>query len=135
MNTKLLLVITLLLAAPAWAVEPVEERDPGNWVSGNLASDVTDTTATTVISAQGTGVKVCLRNVLITNGSTSVNTRVDVLDGSTVKSSGFAFANGDGWSTRFDPPICGTANTAWRIQAGTTSAALRATMTGFKMRR
>lgn len=129
------LLALLLIPSIANAVVLPEENNPDNYVSGNLASDVTDTTSTAVIVAQGASIRTCIRDVIVTNGSTTVNTRVDVLDGSTVKHSAFAFANGGGWVARFDPPICGTANTAWNVQAGTTSSALRATISGFKIRR
>lgn len=134
MSIKIFFLI-LFLPGTAFAVTLPEENNPDNYVSGNLASDVTDTTSTAVIAAQGASIRTCIRDVIVTNGSTTVNTRVDVLDGSTVKHSAFAFANGGGWVARFDPPICGTVNTAWNVQAGTTSSALRATISGFKIRR
>lgn len=133
-NMKYLLLF-LLIPSLAQAVTLPEENNPDNYVSGNLSSDIADTNSTAVIAAQGASIRTCVRDVVVTNGSTTVNTRVDILDGSTVKHSAFAFANGGGWVARFDPPLCGTANTAWNAQAATTSAAVRVTLSGFKIRR
>ncbi len=121
----------VLLPATAFSQQMVEEKEPTNFVSGNLASDVTDTTVTSVIAAQGANVKVYLRSIVVSNSSATA-TRIDILDGSTVKASIHTAASGGGAVVRFDPPLAGTANTAWRVQCGTSGAAVRATFVGFK---
>lgn len=122
---KRIIFLSLLVASPAFA-----ECRNGRYISGALASDVTDTTSTAVIAAQGSGVRVDLVSVVVTNSSTTA-TVVKVLNGATTKARNYAVGSGGGFSVNFgDAPIKGAANTAWNIQAETTSAALQATFTG-----
>lgn len=122
---KKAILLSLLLASTVSA-----ECRNGRYISGTLASDVTDTTSTAVIAAQGSGVRVDLQSVVVTNSSTTA-TVVKILNGATSKARNYAVGSGGGFSVNFgDAPIKGAANTAWNIQAETTSAALQATFTG-----
>lgn len=115
----------------------IEEGDPNNYVSGTLAADLATTTSTAVIAAQGGNVRTYLRSVVISNGDPTVTTAVQVLDGTTVVHTVYVGALAAGGvpgssAITFDPPLRGTANTAWNVKCETTSAQLRATFSGFR---
>lgn len=131
---KRLILASLFFPSLCFAQQMVEEKEPTNFVSGNLAADVTDGTSTSVVAAQGASVKTYVRTWVVSNSSATA-TRVDLLDGATVKTSVHIAASGGGAVIRFDPPIAGTANTAWSVQCGTVGAAIRSTVVGFKARR
>lgn len=97
-------------------------------VSGNTSN--TDGASTAVIAAQGSGIKVYLTDITITNTSTS-STYVEVKDGTTVKWTFPVPANG-GVVFRFGSPIAGTANTAWNFDAGAATTTLYFSAAGFK---
>lgn len=107
-------------------------RNPDNLVSGVTASDVTTTDSTAVIAAPGAACTVYITDILVTNGHATQATRVDILDGSTVKWTGYAAAAGGGFSQKLNSPLQGTANTAWNVKCGTAGAAVRCSLSGFK---
>ena len=106
---------------------------PANFVSGATAS-ITDTTATQVIAAQGAGVVTYVTSVMATNGDADTGTFVNITDGSggTVLWSGFAAANGGGFTHTFPTPIKTTANTALYCACVTTGATVRVCAAGYK---
>jgi hypothetical protein len=65
-------------------------------VSGT--TNYTSTSSAAVIAAGGAGVRFAVTSITVTNGSTSVNTKVNILDGTTVMFKASALANGGGWS-------------------------------------
>ena len=95
---------------------PVEVTyaQPANLVSG-VTSDITDTTPTEVIGAQGAGIVVYLTSLLVTNSSTG--TFVEITDGSggTILWTGYA-DEGGGFSITFPAPLKFTANTAVYVE-------------------
>lgn len=102
----------------------------GAYVSGTTgATPLTDTTSTALIAAQGSGIKTILRSVVITNGHASVDTLVQILDGSTVKFVVFAKAAGGGASVPVY--LVGTANTAWNAKAVTTGSSISVSISGY----
>lgn len=119
----------------------LEEQNPDNFVSGASTSDITDTNSTELIAAQGAGNRVYLKTAVISNGDPTVTTAVQILDGSTVKATVYVGALAAGVLVSspicitFDPPLRGTANTAWNVKAETNSAQVRAVLSGFRSRR
>jgi hypothetical protein len=65
------------------------------------------------------------------NADATVGTEVVLKDGSTVMWRGYAVAVGGGAAVRFDPPLRGTANTAWNVANITTSAETYFNLQGF----
>jgi hypothetical protein len=103
----------------------------GRSVSGVTASDITDTTSTSIIAAQGASVRTYLTNVIITNSDATVGTDVIVLDGATRRLVCTAAANNGGCSVALPFALRGTANTAWNCQPVTTSAQVNCTFVGY----
>jgi hypothetical protein len=106
---------------------------PENFVSG-ATSDITNTTSTSVIAAQGAGIKTYIKAILVTNSHATVGTFVNITDGSggTVLATGYAAAGGGGWTFYPSPGIATTANTAVHAVCVTTGANVRVTVAGFK---
>lgn len=105
------------------------KHNPKNFVDGTLTSDVTGTSATEVIAAQGARVRTYITSLGITNSHASQGTVVKVLNGSTVRWRGFAYA---GAGFMIPVMLRGAANTAWSIQCETSGAAIQANLSGFK---
>ena len=106
---------------------------PAALVSG-VTSDITDTTATSVIAAAGAGVKNYITTLMVTNSHATVGTFVNITDGSggTVLWSGYAAAAGGGFAVTLPCPIVTTANTALYCVCVTTGANVRVCAAGFK---
>lgn len=103
-------------------------------VTGATAADITDTTSTQVIAAGGAGIITYITSVEVTNTSATV-TRVNVLDGATIKAFvvvGAAAGSASSMQLTFPIPLRGTANTAWNVQCITTATVTRASMTGYQ---
>lgn len=92
-------------------------------------SDITNTTAVEVGAAK-TGKKYCVTGITVSNTDTSVITIVNLLDGTTPIWHCPATSNGGGCVVPFDPPLCGTSNTALKVQAVTDSAQVRVSVKG-----
>lgn len=106
---------------------------PQQIVTGASAADIVNTTASAVIAAQGAGIITYITSVEVINTSATV-TRVDILDGSTIKAYchvGAAAGSVSSVQLNFPVPLRGTANTAWNVQCATTATVTRASMTGF----
>lgn len=107
--------------------------NPENFVSGVTASDVTDTTTTSVIASAGGSLRNYITQVTVSNMHASVDTRVDILDGaSTVIWTCFCAHGGGGATATFPVPLKGTAATAVNVKCGTTGAQVRCSASGYK---
>jgi hypothetical protein len=106
---------------------------PENATSG-ATSDITNTTSTSVIAAQGAGIKTYITSILVMNSHATVGTWVNITDGSggTVLATGYAAPAGGGWTLYPTPGIATTANTAVHAVCVTTGANVRVTVAGFK---
>lgn len=125
------LFLSLVLATGVEA----QNMEPTNFVGGTLASDVTNTDSTLLVAAAGANVRTYLTQLTVTNNDAAVGTVVKILDGSTTKFRAYAKEAGGGFSITFPTPLRGSANTAWNIQAETTSAQIQAVAVGYKSTR
>lgn len=98
--------------------------------SGYTAA-ITDTTSTTVIAAPGAGRRLVITDVLVTNGHATQGTRVDLLDGATVRFTGFAKSDGGGFNLKLEAPIVCAANAAFKAQCGTTGSSVYVSASGY----
>ena len=106
---------------------------PGVPFSATSGSDIVNTTSTQVKAAAGAGLRYYITAISVSNLSASVNTRVDIQDGSggTVLWSGPAAASGGGFEITFPTPIQGSVNTGIYAVCGTTSAQVRVSVAGY----
>jgi hypothetical protein len=93
------------------------------------ASPLTDTTTTAIIAAGGAGIRTIITSLVITNGHATQDTRVQILDGSTVKFVAFCKAAGGG--VAIPVSLSGSANTAWNAKCVTTGASVDVSMSGY----
>lgn len=105
---------------------------PSSYVNGASAGDITNTTASAVIAAQGAGIRVYVTQVTVTNSHATVGTFVNVLEGTNVIFVGYAAPLGGGFTATFPTPLRGGANAAINIQAVTTGASFRGAVSGYK---
>ena len=103
------------------------------WTYAAASGGITNTTAATMKSAAGSGVRVCLTGIQVINGHATVSTEVTVKDGAggTVIHRGWAQAAGGGYAANFDVPICGTANTLMEVVPVTTGSAIYVNAQGY----
>lgn len=127
---RLLLLPLLFLAS--FAEAQVTQVSPVSYVTGALASDLTGTSSTALISAPGAGVRLYVSSVIVTNNDSSVGTVVKLLCGSTTKVRAYAKEAGGGFVVTPPHPIRCARNEAFNIQAETTSAQIQATAFGYK---
>ena len=99
-------------------------------VSG-VTSAMTGTGDTSVISAGGSGVRTYITAITVTNSHATVDTVVEIKDGSPVKWRGFAKAAGGGFTLALPTPLRGTANTAWNAANVTTGSNTYVSLAGF----
>lgn len=93
------------------------------------AADIVNTSSTQVAAAVAS-TRRYISAISVSNMSATVNTRVDILDGSTVVWTGPASANGGGYSITFPQQIRCSVNTAINAQCGTTGAEVRVAIAG-----
>jgi hypothetical protein len=100
-------------------------------VSGVAA--VTDGSSTSVVAAQGSGVRFCATTVIISNSS-ATNVTVDIRDGTagSVIATIPAAANMGGAAIPLSTPLCGTANTAMAADPSASASTVTTTLIGFK---
>jgi len=92
----------------------------------------TNTTAADVIAAQGAGVRTVVTNILVTNAHVSVNTKVEIRDGTTVRVLGFARSDGGGYALHNPSGLfISTANTAVTARCVTTGADVDINIQGY----
>ena len=103
------------------------------WSYAAASGGITNTTAVTVKTAAGAGVRNCITSLQVINGHATVSTETLVLDGAagTVLHRGYAQAAGGGYAVNFDVPLCGTANTLLEIDNVTTGAAVYYNLQGY----
>lgn len=104
---------------------------PENFISGTTAA-ITDTTRTSLIAAQGDGIKTYLTQITVTNAHATVGTFVKIEDNTTTKYQAYAAPAGGGFSITFPIPLVGTANTAWNVSCVTTGGSVVANASGYK---
>lgn len=106
--------------------------NPENFTNGTTAA-ITDTTTTSVIAAQGAGVRTYITQITVTNSHATVGTFVKITDGaSTILHEAYAAAAGGGYTATFPTPLRGTANTAVNAICVTTGANVIASVSGYK---
>lgn len=91
----------------------------------------TDTSDTTLIAAQGTGVRIYVSKIIVSNSSAS-NTEVDIKDGSTVKLTIPAPANGGAVLDLADTPLKLSANTSLNFAALSGVTSMKVSVLGYK---
>jgi hypothetical protein len=98
--------------------------------------NLTDNTAADVIAAAGAGVKIAVYSVEITNAHATVDTKVEIRDGTTVKRITFAVADGGGSAPHGGgvPLFISTANTAVTARAVTTGSDIEVNVSGCLIR-
>lgn len=104
---------------------------PEDSLSGVTAA-ITNTADTQLVAAQGAGVRAYLKTIVISNSHATVDTVVEVKDGTTVKARLYAAADGGGGAWIFDPPLRGTANTAWNVANLTNGSSTYVSCSGYK---
>lgn len=97
-------------------------------LTGTLSN--TDGSSVQLIAAQAAGIKAYLRTLDLYNSS-GAGVVVDLKDGATIKKTFYVPATG-GLIRRFDPPLPGTAATAWNVDAQVATTTLYANGEGFK---
>lgn len=100
---------------------------------GRNAALITNTTSTALIAAGGAGVIYVITAITVSNGSATVGTEVNILDGTTVVWSGPAALGFGGYTVTFPDGLVCTANTAINAQCVTTGASVRACVSGHKV--
>ena len=73
---------------------------------------VTGTSNTSIIAAQGAGIRTYITSIQVFNSHATVGTVTEIKDGTTVKHRGYAREDGGGYTAEFPVPIQCTANTA-----------------------
>lgn len=101
-----------------------------------VTADITDTTATSVIAAQGAEFRVYVTSLLVTNSDADTGTVVKLTDGSGGSTlwRGYAAAGGGGFAQTFTVPIFTTANTALYVECETSGATVQVSAAGYKGR-
>lgn len=105
-------------------------RNLDDLVSGNASN--TDGSSTSVIAAQGSGVRTYVSTIIVTNTS-STNGYVEIKDGSTVKLTIPIPANG-GAVVELADPLRGSADTAWNYDPSAALTTTYCSMVGFTSR-
>lgn len=104
---------------------------PQNLISGQTAG-ITGTSDTEVIAAGASGVRNYVTTIVVTNAHATVSTVVNIKDGSTTKLSGFAKADGGGFTVNLASPIQGTAATAINAACVTTGSNVLVFCSGYR---
>lgn len=96
-----------------------------------VSTQITGTTDTAVIAAQGAGVRIYLTHFVVFNTDSTVATQVNIKDGSTTIYSVYVAAQGGQVSVTLPVPLRLTANTALNAACVTTSAEVIVSASGF----
>lgn len=137
---KLLLAFTLLVPFTLLA-EPIGPGDAGNqqkwFVAGNV-TPVADTTPVVIITPipTPTGTPVAatrnyITDLTVSNSHASVDTDVELLNGSTIKWVCPAAHAGGGCTKSFATPLRGTVGSSWSCKSVTTGASIRCQVGGY----
>lgn len=94
---------------------------------------ITDGSSTSIVAAQGSGIRFCATSVIISNSS-ATNVTVDIRDGTagSVLATFPAAANMGGATTTLPVPLCTTANTAMAADPSASASTVAVTLVGFK---
>ncbi len=128
-------------ASPAYIVQralsdfdtPNQYSVPSASVNGSTAGSapLTDTTSTPIIAAQGTGVRMYVTAIVITNGHPSVGTRVEIRTAATRLFTVYAAPAGGGVAIALPKPLRGGANEAINAVCITTGASVDVSLSGY----
>lgn len=95
--------------------------NPENFVDGTTAA-MTGTASTQVLAAAGAGIRNYVKTITVTNSHATTDTVIQLLDGAGVKDQVYAKASTASYTITYDPPLRGTANTAFNAQNVTTGS-------------
>jgi hypothetical protein len=103
----------------------------GDFVKGILAN--TDGASTSVVAAQGAGIRFCATTIVVSNSS-ATNVTVDIRDGTagSVIMTIPAAANMGGAAIPLAVPLCTTANTAFAMDGSAAATTVTVTAVGFR---
>lgn len=107
---------------PYGLLETVVQGDTGN---------ITNTSDTSTIAAQGAGVRTYITHISVSNSHATVGTWVNIKDGTTTMYTIYAKEDGGGATITLPTPLRGTANTAWNAANETTGSNTRVNLVGF----
>ena len=102
---------------------------PENSIRGVLSTDLTTTTRTQVIAAQGSGIRIYITNIVLYNAHATTATRVDIESGTALMYSVYLPANGQVALT-LPVPLRLNANEALNVTCGT-AATVRVSASGY----
>jgi hypothetical protein len=105
--------------------------NPENFLAGKT-SDITGTSDTAVIAAQGAGVRLYITQIVVVNSHATVGTWINVKDGATTIYTAYAAPAGGGFALTLNVPLRLTANTALNVACETTGSNVRASASGYK---
>jgi hypothetical protein len=111
---------------------PTVQTAPANLLTGS-AGPITTTTSTSVIAAQGAGVRAYITALTVSNSHATVGTLVTITDGSAgaILWHRYVAAVGGGVSLGFPTPLRTTANTALHAVCGTSGASVYVSASGY----
>lgn len=104
---------------------------PENSLSG-VTSAITGTSDTSVIAAQGAGIRIYVTQILVTNSHASTGTVVEIKDNTTVIYRGYAAPAGGGFALTFPVPLRLAANVALQAANVTNSSNTYVSASGYK---
>lgn len=108
---------------------------PGSAHAQNVSGRITkaDNVVVDVIAAQGASVRTVVTSILVINGHATVGTKVEILDGATIKMTPFCAPAGGGFSLNAGgtPLFISTANTAVRARCATTGSDVDVFVSGY----
>jgi len=99
----------------------------------NGTANFTTNSGADVIAAAGSGVRIAVTSILVTNAHATVSTKVTIRDGTTAKIVGYALAAGGGFTLAAGgrPLFITTANTAVTAICGTTGSDVDVSISGY----
>lgn len=131
----LLLFPTFCFASP---IGPGDFGNPAKWYSGSNPTPIANTTPVAVVTAvpTATGTPTSQRYYVTSftagNSHASVDTDVQLLDGTTVKWVCPAAHGEGGCAITFPNPLRGSANGTWNCKTVTTGASVTCSISGYK---
>lgn len=133
----LLLFPTIALAQVVPPPDPATK--PSNWVSGGNTTPIANTTPVVLMTAIPTPtgtpaaqLRYYIGGLTVSNSSASVDTDVQLLNGTTVKWNCPAGHNYQGCAPSFNPPLVGLPGIPWSCKSVTTGAAITCYVNGYK---
>jgi hypothetical protein len=116
--------------ADPWLVRPYAK--PEDLISG-VSTDITGTTSTQVIAAQGQNLRIYVTHLLVQNSHASVGTWVNVKDGTgSTLYTVYAASGGAGASCPLPAPLKTSAGSALNAICETTGSNVRVSASGFR---